>query len=235
MNHSRLPLQMMGLLGLFGSAAAAHAHESTEPPQPQSVEDLGTPVSSEKLADVRGGFDIGDGLQVSFGIERAIYVDGNLVTYTSVNIPDIAHITTQQAMALASALRTIDVQVGQGNTSNASSTTSKQSALGNVASNLSPSLQSNSVIPNSVGSFSTIPGMTTASSNTQPVAVLVSSALDASPMLQPNAATVIQNTVDNQIITSLTTLNVAVNTLNSMRTSGVQQALQAAQIQALAH
>ncbi|WP_233842027.1 hypothetical protein [Dyella sp. 2HG41-7] len=234
MNRSRLPLQMMGLLGLLGSAAAVRANESTEPPQ--SVDGLGTPVSSERLDDVRGGFDLGDGLDVSFGIERAVYVDGNLVTYTNLNIPDIAHITAQQALALAGALSTVDVQVGPGNTVNPSSTTqnsatsgSKQNGLGNVVpnlSNLSSGTKGNSVIPSSVG---------TSASNSQPVAVLVSSAFNASPMLQPTAATVIQNTVDNQVITSLTTLNVAVNTLNAMRTAGIQQTLEAAQIQALAH
>ncbi|HUA80198.1 MAG TPA: hypothetical protein VL997_07495 [Dyella sp.] len=194
-------------------------------------------MSSERLDAVRGGFDLGNGVDVSFGIERAIYVDGNLVTYTSVNIPDIAHITAQQAMALAGALSTIDVQVGPGNSSNPSSATQtgaksnpQQSALNNAASNLSnfSAAQGGLVIPSVGGSSTTIPG-------TSPAAVLVSSGLGASPMIQPNAATIIQNTVDNQIITSLTTLNVAINTLNAMRASGMQQSLQAAQIQALAH
>jgi hypothetical protein len=127
------------------------------------------------LDTVRGGFDLGNGLEASFGIERAVYVDGELVSYTSVNIPDIAHITTQQAAALASALGTVNVQIGPGNSFN----------------------------PSSMG--------------------------------QTAGATVIQNTLNNQTIRNLTTLNVAVNTLNAFRDEGLQQALQSASVQALGH
>jgi hypothetical protein len=141
----------------------------------QRVAGFGFPVPNERLDTVRGGFDLGEGLEASLGIERAVYIDGNLVTYTSVNIPDLAHVTTQQAMALASALSTINVQNGPGNTFDPSSG-------GNIT-----------------------------------------------------AGTVIQNTLNNQTIRNLTTLNVAVNTLNAFRDEGMQQALQAAQIQALGH
>lgn len=75
------------------------------------------PVSAETLDDTRGGFDMGNGLVASFGIDRAVYVNGNLVTSTSFNIPDIAHITTAQAAAMSSALNSVSVtQVGPNNT-----------------------------------------------------------------------------------------------------------------------
>jgi hypothetical protein len=112
----------------------------------------------------------------SLGIERAVYINGNLVTYSSINIPDIAHITTQQAMTLASALGTVNVvQNGPGNT------------------------------------------------------------FDLSTLGQTAGATVIQNTLNNQTIRNLTTLNVSVNALNALRDQGLQQALQSAQVQALGH
>lgn len=76
-----------------------------------------TPVSAETLDDMRGGFDMGNGLVASFGIDRAVYVNGNLVTSTSFNIPDIAHITTTQAAAMNSALNSVSLtQVGPNNT-----------------------------------------------------------------------------------------------------------------------
>jgi hypothetical protein len=160
------------LLALLAACAfMAHAQSASLP----RVAGFGFPVPNEKLDTVRGGFDLGDGLEASLGIERAVYIDGNLVTYTSVNIPDLAHVTTQQAMALASALSTVDVQNGPGNTFD----------------------------PSSLGSTT--------------------------------AATVIQNTLSNQVIRSLTTLNVSVNTLNAFRDAGLQEALQSAQIQALGH
>ena len=167
----RVCLCMAVLLGFFMRAATAYAQSMPS----RRIAGLGFPVPVASLAAIRGGFDLGNGLEASFGIERAVYVDGNLVTYTSVNIPDIAHITTQQAMALASTLGTVNVQVGPGNTFN----------------------------PSSMG--------------------------------QTSAATVIQNTLNNQTIRSLTTLNVTVNTLDAFRDEGLLQSLQSAQVQALSH
>lgn len=63
------------------------------------------PVTHERLDELRGGFEMA-GLQVSFGIERAVYVNGNLVVQTSLMIPDVSRITTEQAARLASALQT---------------------------------------------------------------------------------------------------------------------------------
>jgi hypothetical protein len=172
MPYIQICLRLALLAGLLGCVVAVHAQSA---PTLQRVAGFGFPVSNERLDGVRGGFDL-DGLQVSLGIERAVYIDGNLVTYASVNIPDLAHITTQQAMALANALSTVNVQNGPGNTFN----------------------------PSGISSNTT-------------------------------AATVIQNTLNNQTIRNLTTLNVGVNTLNAFNNAGLQQAIQAVQAQALGH
>src|SRR5215469_11853300 len=97
MPFMQLCLRALLLAMWLGCAAVAHAQSA---PPSQRVADFGFPVSNERLDAVRGGFDLG-GLEVSLGIERAVYVDGNLVTYANVNVPDLAHITSQQAMALA--------------------------------------------------------------------------------------------------------------------------------------
>lgn len=74
-------------------------------------------VSDQRLDGVRGGFDDGSGLLASFGLDRLVYINGNLVSSSNVKIPDIAHITGQQAEALAAATGTVNViQVGPGNT-----------------------------------------------------------------------------------------------------------------------
>lgn len=83
---------------------------------PQSAVDGWAPVSEDQLDNTRGGFDLPSGLAVSFGIDRAVYINGNLVTQTSFNIPDVAHMTAAQAAAMAAANTTTVVQVGQGNT-----------------------------------------------------------------------------------------------------------------------
>jgi len=61
------------------------------------------PVAADRLDDMRGGFDVA-GLQVSFGIERAVVINGALVASTSVTIPDVSKITAAQAGSLAAAL-----------------------------------------------------------------------------------------------------------------------------------
>ena len=74
------------------------------------------PVSQDTLDETRGGYDLGNGLLASFGIDRAVYVNGNLVTSTSFNVPDIAHMTTTQASAMATALNSVSLtQIGPNN------------------------------------------------------------------------------------------------------------------------
>jgi hypothetical protein len=135
-----------------------------------------TPVGQDTLDSLRGGFDVGNGLMASFGIDRAVYVNGNLVTQTSFNVPDIAHMTTMQAAAMQSALNAMSItQIGPNNTFD----------------------------PSSLGGTS--------------------------------AGTVIQNTLDNQKIQTITTLNTSVNSLNAFRAGNFQDALQQAQLQSLVH
>jgi hypothetical protein len=217
MKRSGLSLRAAGWLCLLGCASAAHAQDRASLPHP--IYGFGTPVSAERLAAVRGGFDLGNGLQVSFGIQRAVYVDGNLVTYINVSVPDIARITQQQATSLATALGTLNVQVGQGNTFHPSSSPTQPSALSSVSSQMAsaaPATQANAatVVQNALNN------------------PMVTSTIIPASAAQASAATVIQNTVDNQVISSLTTLNVAINALHNQ---GLQQSLQAAQWQALSH
>lgn len=124
-------------------------------------------VGDRRLDAARGGFDSGNGLLVSFGIARQIYVNGNLVSSSNVQIPDVGHITSSQADALALATGTVNViQIGPGNS------------------------------------------------------------FDPSAFRQATGATVIQNTLDNQNIQSLTTLDASVNNLNLFRGLNLQDSLQ---------
>lgn len=144
--------------------------------QPPSPVQWPTAASDHRLDAVRGGFDIGGGLRVSFGIERAVYINGNLVSRTSVQIPSVGRMTPDQAAALASAAGTVNViRNGTGN----------------------------SVDPSSFG--------------------------------RATAATVIQNSLDNQDIRSLTTINAAVNTQSEFRSMGLQESLQAGLVGSLGH
>jgi hypothetical protein len=129
-------------------------------------------LSEERLDKMRGGFDLSSGLKVSFGISRMVVVNGNLLTTTSFNIPDISNISAQQAQALASVNAGALIQNGPGNI----------------------------VQPGA------LPGLSGA---------------------------VIQNTLNNQNIQALTTINTTVNSLSMFKNFNVGSTLNGALINAV--
>lgn len=58
------------------------------------------PVSTVYLDGMRGGFDAGAGLQISFGIEREGYVNGKLISATRFNIEDFNRLSAAQSDAV---------------------------------------------------------------------------------------------------------------------------------------
>jgi hypothetical protein len=60
-------------------------------------------------------------------------------------------------------------------------------------------------------------------------------AVDPATFDRATAATVIQNSLDNQDIRSLTTINTTVNSQNILRSLGLQESLQAGLIGSLGH
>lgn len=86
-------------------------------PAPAAGGELGAewkPVDPSRLEDMRGGFVVPSGFVVSFGIERVVSVNGEIVAATRVSIPDVARLTAEQANALASLRDSQAIQVGAG-------------------------------------------------------------------------------------------------------------------------
>jgi len=73
------------------------------------------PVTEDRLAGYRGGFELPSGLLLSFGFERLAFVNGQLVSSLRIDIPDISKITPEQAESLAKLQQTQLVQIGPGN------------------------------------------------------------------------------------------------------------------------
>lgn len=174
-----MTFQRAFILGVVLSVAshAAFAADGVKPDsvRPDSIRDWQA-VSDQRLEQMRGGFDLGGGIVASLGIDRAVYVNGSLVTNTSINIPDISHINSAQATALAAVMNSVNlVQIGPGNS------------------------------------------------------------VDPSTLSQARGATIIQNTLNNQQIQALTTLNVSTNSLNLFRAMGLQDSLQSALIGSQGH
>lgn len=73
-------------------------------------------ASDEHLDNMRGGFDAGSGLSVSFGIVKTVMINGNLITKISFNLPDVSRITAETAKIVSDALAKAGiVQNGAGN------------------------------------------------------------------------------------------------------------------------
>lgn len=73
-------------------------------------------VSERTLDGLRGGFDVGGGLLVSFGITRAVYINGDLVTQTTLNFGRLSELTPAQAAQLDQQMAALNlVQTGPGN------------------------------------------------------------------------------------------------------------------------
>lgn len=110
--RSRRGLCLLALLaGVFGAARAQ------APPPSSSAGALWLAVSDRTLDSLRGGFALADGLRVSVGITRAVYINGELVTQTSLNFGQLAELTPVQAEQLSRQLAASNlvVQVGPGN------------------------------------------------------------------------------------------------------------------------
>ena len=140
--------------------------DETQPPLGQSLAALDT----SSLDEIRGGFELeGSGLKFSFGIERAVFINGTLIATTTMNIKDL------------------QVTAGGSSAANALSTGST-GALG--------------IIQNGAGN-------------------------NVITQINPNVAgTVIQNTLNDQKIQNVTTINATVNSMQTLRTMSVQNAIQ---------
>ncbi len=219
------------------------------------------PVAHEKLDDMRGGFEM-PGLQVSFGIERAVYINGDLVVATSINIPDVSRITADQAARLAATLGpaivastnaavanalagnpvTADAAAAMNANTNgaAASAAGGAEAGGAAAANGGASASANAGAAGAGGAASA--GLPATAVSTATGQVVTNGLLNVIQNGPGNAAsvgalagtpvTVIQNTLNNQSIRSLMTIDASVNTLQAFRSQLANTALNNALLRA---
>jgi len=73
-------------------------------------------VSDQFLDTLRGGFDVGHNLIVSFGMERSVTINGQVVSQVNFNLPDMTKITADTSKAISDALAAAGlIQNGPGN------------------------------------------------------------------------------------------------------------------------
>jgi hypothetical protein len=74
------------------------------------------PLPDHALEQARGGFDLGNGLLVSLGVERLISINGNLVASSNFSIADVTKLSGAEALRAGAALAALTlVQNGPGN------------------------------------------------------------------------------------------------------------------------
>ena len=107
---SRWPLLGLGALFLVGASQAQSL-------MPAPDESTWLAASNKTLDQLRGGFDLGAGVVVSFGISRSVLINGQLVTSTSFQVGDMSKLTSAQGEAISHqvASQALVVQNGPGN------------------------------------------------------------------------------------------------------------------------
>jgi hypothetical protein len=106
----RLPVKMCLLLAGFAVAG----HGLADAPDP--VFDPAQAVDPAALDDLRGGFDLGNGLAVSLGIERIVTINGNVLERSQLNLGDLGSLTSGGAKIGADAAGQVRlIQNGVGN------------------------------------------------------------------------------------------------------------------------
>jgi hypothetical protein len=108
--HLRVSLAAAAFVAAAASTLTASAAEAG------SLGEEWVAIDPALLEDMRGGFQTASGMSLSFGIERAVYVNGELLASQRVNIPDIGRMTQAQAQELADFNQGQVIQVGEGNT-----------------------------------------------------------------------------------------------------------------------
>lgn len=116
MRHT-LSSQAMCLSSLLGLALLACVPAQAQTIAAAAQQQPWLAVGDATLSRLRGGFAIGDGLMVSLGITRALYINGALVTETSLHLNQLGQINATQAAQLGQQLQALNlVQNGPGNT-----------------------------------------------------------------------------------------------------------------------
>lgn len=177
--HRSLP-RLAGVLLAMAAASGLHAQtlSSLSASTLQAThQEVWMTVADAQLDRMRGGFDVGGGLMVSLGIQQATYINGQLLTQTSIPLTQLSQLNSAQAAVLRERLSALTVvQNGPGN------------RWGNIQSPSDGSALVTDVAGAGLGS-------------------------------------VIQNSLNNQHIQSLTTIGVRSNALELMQSGSWMQSL----------
>jgi hypothetical protein len=152
------PGPMQGFADLKHMAIDIAIDDIEQAPRPSPFDSEKVAINSQELDRVRGGF-IGEGLNISFGIERAVYINGSLVTTTSLNLSDLGRLTAGRATTSFDSGTLALIQSGAGNTITPGAFSS--TSMGTVVQNTlnGQKIQSVTVINATVNSLGVLRGL----------------------------------------------------------------------------
>ncbi|MBW8306336.1 MAG: hypothetical protein K0M46_05680 [Thiobacillus sp.] len=173
-------------------------------------------VSNQELAALRGGFELNIGgqlLSLAFSLEQVSYLNGQLLASTRIVVPDIAAaILSPQTISVTTDVAPAAAGEAAGNPANPPPQIASVSVPGQDAGSSYVTL-----VQNGAGNNVALPAQMSQQLNqqvNQQVNQQMNQALQAAQVqiLQAyNHVTVIQNSLDNQIIQNMTTLNVTLS------------------------
>lgn len=161
-------------------------------------------VSNQELAALRGGFELNIGgqlLSLAFSLEQVSYLNGQLLTSTRIVVPDIAAaILSPQNVSVTTYVAPPASGEAGGNPANPPPQIASVSVPGQDAGSSYVTL-----IQNGAGNSVALPAQVNQQMNQ------ALQAAQAQILQAYNHVTVIQNSLDNQIIQNMTTLNVTLS------------------------
>lgn len=173
-------------------------------------------VSNQELAALRGGFELNIGgqlLSLAFSLEQVSYLNGQLLASTRIVVPDIAAaILSPQTISVTTDVAPAAAGEAASNPANPPPQIASVSVPGQDAGSSYVTL-----VQNGAGNNVALPAQVSQQLNqqvNQQVNQQMNQALQAAQtqILQAyNHVTVIQNSLDNQIIQNMTTLNVTLS------------------------
>ena len=143
------------------SATRVSIAKRVQRPNPFGAEEIA--VSEALLDTVRGGF-VTEGLSVSFGIERAVYINGSLITTTHLNVSGLGRVSAGNGTMAFDSNSIALLQSGAGNTVSAGSLS--PTSIGAVIQNTldGQKIQNLTVINATVNSLGVLKGLNLQSS-----------------------------------------------------------------------
>jgi hypothetical protein len=186
------------------------------------------PLSAEALDRLRGGFVDLSGIKISFGLQRMVWLNGELVQSLALNVPDLGSLRKGSigAVSVQGPPPVTPVPVSAAIATQPGAVTQPQSAAVQATpaqpqptpvQPTTPAVQS-SLAPTSTasaagGSTSVLPGSVTSVIQNGPGNVVMP---DVLKNLGPGVFTVVQNSLNGQTIQGLTVVNAQVSGLGSV-------------------